>query len=276
MDGHLVRLARRARGERVGFTPTATGPPPLPTVTDELQAQAPPAAWNSVTVDAPRALVPPPRDRPQPRFQRDTAPSLAPRVLEKGAPTLTLPRKGGRINPAASAPSISPAPMPSSVDGAPLTPTLMPGAPADSQPIGVSEITSEILGERPHPDPAHAGNPATLTTMAPRQAGEGDFRLGDEDPQPDPPRRTGKGDFRVAVRANTPMTPVSATSRVRSRSRDTFAEPVGNEPVRVTIGRIEVRAPAPATAPPPSAEPAMVPRLSLAEYLQQRDREDGR
>jgi hypothetical protein len=72
------------------------------------------------------------------------------------------------------------------------------------------------------------------------------------------------------------MTPVSATGRVRSRSRDTFAEPVGNEPVRVTIGRIEVRAPAPATAPPPSAEPPMVPRLSLAEYLQQRDREDGR
>jgi branched-chain amino acid transport system ATP-binding protein len=33
-----------------------------------------------------------------------------------------------------------------------------------------------IMAMSPHPDPAHAGNPATLTTMAPPQAGEGDFR----------------------------------------------------------------------------------------------------
>src|SRR5260370_39391094 len=32
------------------------------------------------------------------------------------------------------------------------------------------------LNPYPHPDPAHAGNPATLTSMAPPQAGEGEFR----------------------------------------------------------------------------------------------------
>ncbi len=33
------------------------------------------------------------------------------------------------------------------------------------------------IGLSPYPDPAHAGNPATLTTMAPPRAGEGDVRL---------------------------------------------------------------------------------------------------
>jgi len=140
---------------------------------------------------------------------------------------------------------------------------LLPGAPADSQPVDVSQITSQVLEEHPHPDP-------------PPRAGEGDFLVGDEDPHPDPPPRTGKGDFRVAAQATTPMRPVAATGRARGRSRNAFAESAGDEPVRVTIGRIEVRAPAPPPPVLPSAEPPMPPRLSLAEYLQQRDRENGR
>jgi hypothetical protein len=165
----------------------------------------------------------------------------------------------GRVGVTAS---ISAGPSPS-IDGAPVTPGLLPGAQADAQPVAVSEIAPEIVQQHPHPNP-------------PPRAGEGDFLLGDEDPHPEPPPRTGKGDFRVAVRANTPTTPVAATRRARSRPRDAFAESADNEPVRVTIGRIEVRASAPPPPVLPSAEPAVVPRLSLAEYLQQRDREDGR
>jgi hypothetical protein len=80
----------------------------------------------------------------------------------------------------------------------------------------------------------------------------------------------------VAVSPAAPMTPFAVTGRSRSRPRGAFAESAGDEPVRVTIGRIEVRAPA--SPPPvlPNVEPAMVPRLSLAEYLQQRDREGAR
>ena len=51
MEGHLVRLARRARGEPVGFAPTYTGPPPLqPGITDELLADAQPAEQNAFSV----------------------------------------------------------------------------------------------------------------------------------------------------------------------------------------------------------------------------------
>src|SRR5258708_26585885 len=37
----------------------------------------------------------------------------------------------------------------------------------------VRSLLSKLGVTGPHPDPAHAGNPATLTTMAPPQAGEG-------------------------------------------------------------------------------------------------------
>jgi hypothetical protein len=204
-------------------------------------------------------LVPPRHERSEPRFQRETAPPLVPPVLKDGAQLSVTAPSTLEHTVFASAPSIASASSPS-VDGAPLPQTSLPGVAARARPIGVSEITSEILGEHPHPDD-------------PPRTGEGDFRPG---PAPAAARRLEPDVPTPAIQPDTPMTPVSATGRVRSRSRDTFAEPVGNEPVRVTIGRIEVRAPAPATAPPPSAEPPMVPRLSLAEYLQQRDREDGR
>jgi hypothetical protein len=73
----------------------------------------------------------------------------------------------------------------------------------------------------------------------------------DHSPRPDSPR----AEVRAAVRSDGRPAPAAETT------------------VRVTIGRIEVRATAPAPAPAPAARPTG-PRLTLDEYL--RRRREGR
>jgi hypothetical protein len=232
-------------------------------MTDELQADTQPAEENTLTVDAPRAMVAPRRVRSQQSVQGDAHPHLE-RVLEKETHRPTLPPKEGGENPAARPPT----PTLLRKGGgknldAPVTATKLPGAPADSQPVDASEIASEVVEE-----PAVQVDPARSATAGIERRA---FR-----PVPAAARRLEPDMGTVAASPDTLLTPVAATGRARIRSRSAFAESGDNEPVRVTIGRIEVRAPAPPPPVLPNAEPAVVPRLSLAEYLQQRDREDGR
>lgn len=275
MDGHLVRLARRARGEQVGFMPASAAPLAAEfVITDEPAFEAHAARQDTITADAPSASMPPRalvpqgasvqrRERAKPLFERDNElPRPAASVAE--VPVHSPVIADATLERAASvrAPSFSFAQAPS-VGGALRLRTSVPGAPPDVWSVDVPEIASEILEERPHPGP-------------PPPAGKGDVRVGKDDPHPDSAPHMGEGEFRVRVPANAPRLRAMETGRVRTRSRDTVADPRDIEPVRITIGRIEVRAPAPAPPAPPASEPAVVPRLSLAEYLQRRDREGGR
>jgi hypothetical protein len=63
------------------------------------------------------------------------------------------------------------------------------------------------------------------------------------------------------VPAAAPPAPVSVPAR-----------PERAPSVRVTIGRVEVRAPAPPPAAPAARPPAFSPRLSLEDYLRERSR----
>lgn len=56
----------------------------------------------------------------------------------------------------------------------------------------------------------------------------------------------------------------------------TSPEPIGTPTIHVTIGRIELRAAAPAAAPTPSRPAANRPALSLADYLEQRTKAGAR
>jgi len=69
-----------------------------------------------------------------------------------------------------------------------------------------------------------------------------------------------------------PVPPRLASPRAGVRA-EAGASPVAEPTIRVTIGRIEVRATAPAPPPVPAARPAG-PRLTLEEYL--RRRSEGR
>ncbi len=95
-------------------------------------------------------------------------------------------------------------------------------------------------------------------------------------PSPAAPR----GERIEATEAHRPLFPRSALREEsalpglavlspRAMSAETGTAPAAEPVIRVTIGRIEVRAAAPAPPPAPAARPA-VPRLSLEDYLRRR------
>ena len=150
--------------------------PPAPSVQLSATSSVEPASDSSV--DAPPAVQRLAEGGPPTPSSTESPPTLT-----VDAPTASMPR--------ASIPSL---PLVSDVPALlAIAATAAPSALGAIAPLASARSlrptsTIQRSASTPHPDPAHAGNPATLTTMAPPQ-GEREFplmRASEGTPHPDP------------------------------------------------------------------------------------------
>lgn len=227
-----------------------------------------------------------------------TAPPLAPlpaappeaRPVEPAAPPPARPRRASGVprpdaveEPAAHGPVSAPARGELAAD-APKQPPRADVSPPPRD--GDAESAPRVLVTLPEVEPLEVEELLTALPAAttPRERdydaqvpphGQAAPRGGSRGAGPDALAVEGApGVVRVGVRpAETerlelvaPRPPEGAQPRVAGRTQPSRPQP---EPVRVTIGRVEVVAP-PAPAPAPAPDPPGAPRLSLDEYLRTR------
>ncbi|MCC6444421.1 MAG: hypothetical protein IT210_13330 [Armatimonadetes bacterium] len=283
MADFLTRLAERA----LGLAPTVEpviAPRFAPGPGFEPEEQEPMPVFEEQSIEPPR--------------QDDAASRLPdPPALRNSpfapAPLRPEPEPAAATEESASSEATRPQPMSADVriyapdrQSAPLLP--LPEAPTvadiSSQSAGMSQVSAPIPTApiEPLPQAPQAQNvgqaqsiqerqavktilpyeaQVTVDTIQPRPRTEGHEPLVAEEPAPGPIRPL-------------PVHPVAARPQVssppeRAAGRDAPADESGPPPIRVTIGRVEVRAVFP--PPRPKAEPAKSgPALSLEDYLKQR------
>jgi len=144
--------------------------------------------------------------------------------------------------------------------------------PAPSPPAAA--VARPMPAPSPPPRADARAAPAPVAAWAPMRLPALDATLGaPRNEKAAPPRAADTGALaRPAAPPRAPLAPVAASARRAARSPDAPARPApaALPPIEVTIGRVEIRAVAPAPAP---ARPARAagPRLSLDDYLRQRD-----
>jgi len=264
MSGFLDALVLRARGEATVVRPLARslyGEPGEP----------PGAVWEEV-----EAAQPAPPPAPPPAGETSTAPRPPSTTTPPSPPPLARPPGEHRSAVVSTLPAPSPEPadpaahriveLAREVEATPATPATpttppVPGPPRLTARPATSERPAERVVEpvveRPPATtaqaPAPGNDPAGQVPAAPRPATR------PPGPVPAPARRR---------RATAPAEPLGRLPAV--------ADPTGEaagQVVRVSIGKVEVRAPAPPATPPPPAPPPPLarPSLSLDDYLRQRD-----
>lgn len=255
-----MHLARRARGELPGFTPTPGGPfAPAGDADDDLAPRMDSTGGNDVIRYPAAPVVRPWRGlTPEPRIGRPSMPAQ-PKPIDTPA------------MPSSPAEAVTPG----AGEAVTEADEFMPAADTVSSKDGPAESELEALEEDvPQPPPAMRAAPREAGRTQPAHKGVQPLN-GDLAPQP-------TLDMAAANAANTPPSPEGSRSMRRREipreissvnpSYPRRARAPDDAPVRVTIGRIEVRAPAAQPPPPAShlADPALHPKLSLAEYLQRR------
>jgi hypothetical protein len=215
------------------------------------------------------ALVPPPpapRIAPEPRSARsdDFGPTTSPRRSseegERAAPPSIEPSAGPPVRPSIEPigePRIDPVPRdpdrPNRAESPILPVSPAPVRPRDQAPRPVASAEPErIAPARPGGEDAAAPIHPMTVPAAPRKGTEG-----------------GDAPLPVIVPRAEPLPPMP-TPRLAAAPASAHpaesAEPAAPV-IRVSIGRIEVRAAQPAPAPPPQPRPGGAPRLSLDDYL---------
>ena len=250
---------------------------------DEERPEAPPSAPSTGPAEGPSG-------RPEPRIELDEphdGPSRSSARLKRrpGAERWERPDP----DPAPEGPGVGRSGIPAERDE-PASPGRRAGDPAGA----VESMAPPVEEDGPEPraglDRARSGAPelpASQTSRrgAPVQASGREGHEQGPDPAPehvaDPRRRRAetpvapedKGDQTGPLRRAVPRLPlVPTTSRPRAapRGREVRDE-VPSPTIRVTIGRVEVRAviPSPPQPPPPQPPAMREPALSLEDYLQQ-------
>lgn len=246
----MSRLLDRELGDRSDavrprlpslFEPGLLSLTPPETDTDDLEADAPASRVSSRPMAAPPPAGEPPGPPPT-TGGRPPAPAQAPQPLHQDrapsdeSPTADRPATPPRLPPARTGRPDDEIPQPGS-DRSPAPPPAPPLRRREPEPPAAAH---PALAFRPAPAPS----PATPTSSREREP------RADRDPH------------RATVRRPRPA-PVAATPHPAP------AAPV----VKISIGRVEVRAGAPSEIhPEPRRRPAprSTPRLSLSDYLQTR------
>lgn len=280
MSHFLQRLARRALGNAPGVQPR------IPSrFEDGGGAMAAIEVREAVrATEQPPALRPVVGTRPEPERRRPTgsAPEPAspsrprPRRDDEGStPTGPPPRGTPRAHAA-------PGPEPSSkaeTSRHPETPTRRPETVSGPRPAVPhrhprAPSSETRLDTAPSPEPqvargaAPPESPPSVTVRPTAVRVENRERRNPPSPRPgeseSPSAQRASIRPRVDVETSLPVSRGERRNGSRQRTQDTPAEPA----VRVTIGRVEVRAIQPASPPAPRRLPE--PRLTLEDYLRQR------
>ncbi len=262
MNGYLVSLAMRARGEQATLVPVDT---PIFTV--------PPSADTGQ--DSERVARPPGRGRPAVADRTDAALS-GNGADARGARDGIAAARAVRVAPRRPAVSVvdveafaDPEPRAHGAERRDETIVAaeelsIPRTDADPQDLkGTSDSPerepSSVLEKPPVPTPNEPARVEATVAATPRDGATS---------APLTSAVAMAGSFAVAASAGPARQIRPGVTR-----RDAASEPdaTSDESVRITIGRIEVHAGGSAAAPPvPVVTPAAIPRLSLAEYLRRR------
>ncbi|MEW7847656.1 hypothetical protein AB2N08_03050 [Massilia aurea] len=260
----VVHAAPHGAGAPAG---AASHRQPVPEHATE-HATAPASAPASAPAPAPApALSPHARARPaQPDRPAPLAGAMAVPDAEAGAVAIAV---------ASGMPTIgSPAPRP------PLSTTASPGAlAAESAPAAKANPAPRPLASAAHPAPRADGGQVELARARP----------GSAEPAPGVPAAHGAPFLQTSARQPVPPSVPASPQGQRAPRFGALAEPPqraappGAVPVaaqatptvHVTIGRVELRAAAPAAAAAPARAAPARPPLSLGDYLQRRDQAKG-
>ncbi|WP_347351791.1 hypothetical protein [Intrasporangium sp.] len=233
-----------------------------------------------------RTLAPAPAVHPYlpNRYEADTTTAAG---LEQDV-ELTAPQAAGRPvggpptgGPRAGRPRLDRPPAPEGDEpvgtSARRHPAPTPGAADDAaapQPAG--RHPAPATGGAADPPAARRGQPPSVELAARHQglAPSGRVTPGREGAPLPPPRTTQPDPVRPAGRTRPPAPRAAAATPAPTRADVANRQPAESEPVvRITIGRVDVRAPAPPgpAARPPTGRPDRV--MALDEYLELRRRE---
>jgi len=276
VTGYFRSLARRASGQGGWIRPVQA-----PVVVPE----AAPLVETAEEIIAPGYLVERPRppavdrDRPQLEATEETRPVAEP-TSPMPARELARSLRARRLEPASEQVAAAPLPPPSRGPSERRTPSQAPArqaiaarAPdiAETEPGPLEQLLNRPASELEPPLPAAA---PVAPAIAPS--------LIDESPR--------------TIEPSIDRAPIAARERVAAAPRSPAAASVGaptfsdrpaalaspepisipaprsnGQVVKVTIGRVEVRAPAPPVPPTPRPAPRPVPMMSLSDYLRERD-----
>jgi hypothetical protein len=264
VSNFLTRLATRALGGLPQVRPRLPSlfeaAPPLVDARgglDEKVAELAPEPSASSLSARPLVPVPPvPPRRERSRLEREEPPGRgSPTVLQRLHPLTSFTEGQDKR---AESPRVREGPrlrVGPSLAGRTEAPPALDGPASDAAPRAASGPDPSVFETEPRSVPARP----MITPAPPREEGE---------QLPISPARA-----TAPLRRQDPLWPEDRLAPLGIRAEGprrgvgrSAAEPV----VRVTIGRIEVRATAPAPPPAPAARPAG-PRLSLEEYLRRRN-----
>lgn len=287
MNGHLVTLARRARGENAAFAPLHPAFYPIGPGFAEVDDVTTDTIGHRRRIRGRARSTESDRRRGEVDAERSARESDARQTGPTGPPRRTAPSPGIAIA-AAREGSASARPLTSQL--APVqpwasnteSPAISGGIPGPGVPsaeganrgiaaVGAAPADEAIDGDGPASPPPKEDDETRPSTSSHLAVKTGTF--------PALISRDGRrirvlGERRIPVRVTAGLPePPNVNSRSRDGANDLDSAspaPGGEEPVRITIGRIEVRGGAPpAPCAPPKPGP---PRLSLEEYLRQRNR----
>jgi hypothetical protein len=269
----------------------ADGPTPTPSIAAPPAAAAPRADRGA---DDPHPAAPPPPAAPSRPVE--TVASAAPPPTDDGAPReirvfveaeddgLLMPPASARRgeSPVSAEPPAVRLEQGRAEDAAPAAagraepPAARDDAPAPADRRGAVEVVKVVEVESAREDAPRADVPGA----APAPRGRDDADAAPGEPSGTPPRRRADPQPAVAEERTPDASPAPRPEPVRSVERAAPAVPASAEAaaarepaeerpvVRVTIGRIEVRATQPPPAPQPPARPGYTPPvMSLDEYL---------
>lgn len=279
MSDFFSALAARSLGAAPSLAPRPASRFEAPAAPAE-PVEAPFAAAESFEAPAgPRMQAPAPDPRPA-LVPPPPAPRIAPEPRSIGSddidPTRSPRRSSDEEDRGAARPSIEPS------AGPPIRPSIEPigerridPMPRDADRPSRAEspivpTSSETI--RPRADAPRLPDPAEPERIAPVRPGREDA-VAPIQPMTIPAavrKEGGDAPLPIIVPRAEPLPPVAtprlAAAPVSSASSDGAAEPAAPV-IRVSIGRIEVRAAQPAPATPPQPRAGGAPRLSLDDYL---------
>jgi hypothetical protein len=265
----LGRLAARALGQTQPLAPRPASPfegsaglteEASPAVAEDAPRADSPRSTLAVPMDFPPADSPPSAltGRPEPLPRRDW--NHAPETPAPGRNWDHTPEGPGPEGRDSSRAPERPAPKGRNLNSLGLQPQV-PGPQDPLRPEGAVPFLESL---------------PSLSVPGPIRAAEGVPRPGLKPPLQAGPRpsEAHPAEPRDEISASslaprTALEPESLAFGAPNQAAPRPAVPAAEPVIRVTIGRIEVRAVAPAAPAPPAARPA-APRLGLAEYLRRR------